>query len=52
MSCGTSILPGRQGIIIRILGNSAEDVKNLIFEVVRIARNQILGVSFTAIRKA
>jgi urease accessory protein len=31
ISCGTSILPARQGIIVRILGNSAEDVKKIIF---------------------
>jgi urease accessory protein len=52
MSCGTSILPARQGIIVRILGKTAGDVKNLIFEVVRIARNQIIGASFSEIRKA
>jgi urease accessory protein len=52
MSCGTSILPARQGIIVRILGKTAGDVKNLIIEVVRIARNQIIGASFSGIRKA
>jgi urease accessory protein len=49
---GTSILPARQGIIVRILGKTAGDVKNIIFEVVRIARNQIIGASFSGIRKA
>jgi urease accessory protein len=52
LSGGTSILPARQGIIVRILGKTTEDVKNLIFEVVRIARNQILGIPFSKIRKA
>jgi hypothetical protein len=52
MSCGISILPARQGVIVRILGKTAGDVKNLIFEVVRIARNQIIGASFSEIRKA
>jgi urease accessory protein len=52
ISGGTSILPARQGIIVRILGNSAEDVKNIIFEVVGIARKQIVGASFSPIRKA
>jgi len=52
ISYGTSILPKRQGIIVRILGKSAEDVKNMIFEVVRIARNQITGASFSGMRKA
>src|SRR5688572_2605916 len=50
-SGGTSILPGRQGIIIRILGNSSEDVKKIIFDVVRIARKQIVGASFSGTRK-
>jgi urease accessory protein len=52
ISCGTSILPARQGIIVRILGNSAEDVKKIIFKVVSIARKQIVGASFSGIRKA
>jgi urease accessory protein len=52
VSCGSSILPGRQGIIIRILGNSAEDVKKMIFKVITIVRKQIVGASFSGIRKA
>ena len=51
ISGGTSILPASQGIIIRILGNSAEDVKKIIFYVVGIARKQIVGASFSGIRK-
>ena len=51
ISGGTSILPARQGIIIRILGNSAEDVKKIIFYVVGIARKQIVGASFSGVRK-
>lgn len=52
ISGGTSVLPARQGIIIRILGNSAEDVKKIIFKVVRTARKQIVGASFSGTRKA
>jgi urease accessory protein len=52
ISGGTSILPARQGIIVRVLGKTAGDAKNLIFEVVKIARNQIIGASFSGIRKA
>jgi len=52
ISGGTSILPARQGIIVRVLGKTAGDVKNLILEVVKIARNQIIGASFSGIRKA
>lgn len=51
ISGGTSILPSRQGIIIRVLGDSAEDVKKIIFDVVGIARKQIVGASFSGIRK-
>lgn len=52
ISVGTSVLPDRQGIIVRILGNSAEDVKKVIFEMLRTARKQIIGASFSGIRKA
>ena len=52
ISGGTSILPSRQGVIVRILGNSAEDMKEIIFKVVSIARKQIVGASFSGIRKA
>jgi urease accessory protein len=52
ISGGTSILPARQGIIVRILGNSAEDLKQIIFKVVSIVRKQIVGASFNGIRKA
>ena len=49
---GNSVLPAKQGIIIRILGNSVEDVKKIIFDVLRIARKQIIGASFSGTRKA
>jgi len=49
---GNSVLPAKQGIIIRILGNSVEDVKKIIFDVLRIARKQIVGASFSGTRKA
>lgn len=52
ISGGTSILPSRQGIIVRLLGKTAGDVKNLIMEVVRKARYQIIGAPFSALRKA
>ena len=52
ISGGTSFLPDGQGIIVRLLGKTAGDVKNLIFEVVRLARNQIIGAPFSGIRKA
>src|ERR687891_67552 len=51
-SGGISILPRSQGIIVRILGRRTEDVKNLILETVGIARNRIIGASFSGIRKS
>jgi urease accessory protein len=52
ISGGTSILPARQGIIVRILGKFAEDVKKIIFDILGLARKQITGTSFSGIRKA
>lgn len=52
LSGGASILPAKQGIIVRILGKTAGDVRNMIFEALRISRNQIIGAPFSGIRKA
>jgi urease accessory protein len=52
LSGGASILPAKQGIIVRILGKNAGEVRNMIFEAVRISRNQIIGAPFSGIRKA
>ena len=52
ISCGLSILPGRQGITIRALGNSTEDLKDMIFEVIDIARKRITSASFSGLRKS
>jgi urease accessory protein len=52
LSGGASILPAKQGIIVRILGKTAGDVRNMIFEAVRISRNQIIGAPFSGMRKA
>jgi urease accessory protein len=52
LSGGASILPAKQGIIVRILGKNAAEVRNMIFEAVRISRNQIIGAPFSGIRKA
>jgi urease accessory protein len=48
---GATILPNNSGVMIRLLGPLATDVKNVIYEVVRIARKMILNVSFSGIRK-
>jgi urease accessory protein len=49
---GTSAFPNKQGIIVRMLGKTAGEVRNMIFEVIRISRRQIIGASFSGIRKA
>jgi urease accessory protein len=42
MSGGSSILPNDSGVSIRILGNSSEDQKTVIHEILKIIRNEIL----------
>lgn len=49
---GATILPARQGIIVRILGNSSENVKKIVFDVINITRKRIVDASFSGIRKA
>ena len=39
---GSSILPNDSGISIRILGNSSEDQKTTIYEIIKIIRKEIL----------
>jgi urease accessory protein len=51
ISGGATILPSDSGVIVRLLGASASDLRNVIYEVVRIARKIILNVSFSGIRK-
>jgi urease accessory protein len=48
---GATILPNNSGVMIRLLGAFATDVRIVIYEVVRICRKVILNVSFSAIRK-
>ena len=48
---GISILPRDAGLIIRVLGNETENIFRVIFRVLEIARNKILGKTFTKIRK-
>jgi urease accessory protein len=48
---GATILPNNSGVMIRLLSAFATDVRNVIYEVVRICRKVILNVSFSGIRK-
>jgi urease accessory protein len=48
---GATILPNGSGVMIRLLGYFASDVRNAIYEVVRISRRVILNATFSGIRK-
>ncbi|MEW6603836.1 MAG: urease accessory protein UreD [Thermoproteota archaeon] len=51
ISGGASILPDNSGIIVRLLGNTASEVRSAIFEVVRSVRKVVLNAPFSGIRK-
>jgi urease accessory protein len=48
---GATILSNSSGVMIRLLGSFASDVRNAIYEVVRISRRVILNATFSGIRK-
>ena len=48
---GATILPGNSGVGIRLLGNTASDLRYVIYELVRIVRRIILDAPFSGIRK-
>ena len=48
---GATILPSNSGVGIRMLANTASDVRSVIYEVVRIVRRIILDAPFSGIRK-
>ena len=51
VSIGTSILPNESGVIVKILGNSTEDIFATIYNTLKITRKKILGAKFSKIRK-
>jgi urease accessory protein len=51
ISGGATILPYNSGIIVRMLGNVAADLRTAIYEVIKIIRKIILNASFTGVRK-
>ncbi|MFZ0894987.1 MAG: urease accessory protein UreD, partial [Candidatus Nitrosopolaris sp.] len=51
ISGGASILPYNSGVIVRMLGNVASDLRNAIYEIIKITRRIILNASFSGIRK-
>jgi urease accessory protein len=48
---GASILPRESGLLLRLLGNTANDLRLATFEVLKIVRKIVLGASFSGIRK-
>ncbi|MDQ3835713.1 MAG: urease accessory protein UreD [Thermoproteota archaeon] len=48
---GATILPGNSGVGIRMLGNTASDLRYAIYEIVRVVRRIILNAPFSGIRK-
>ncbi len=50
-SGGASILPYNSGVIVRMLGNVASDLRNAIYEIIKITRRKILNASFSGMRK-
>lgn len=51
ISGGASILPYNSGVIVRMLGNVASDLRYAIYEIIKITRRIILNASFSGIRK-
>ncbi len=48
---GATILPRNSGVLTRLLGSSATEVREVIYEIVRISRKLILNATFSRIRK-
>lgn len=48
---GCTKLPDGNGLLIRVLGSFVDDLKNIIYSIVRIVRENVLNVSFSGIRK-
>jgi len=46
-----SILPNDSGLVVRILGNMMDNIKEVTHTVLRICRHEILGAGFSGIRK-
>lgn len=48
---GATILPNNSGVMVRLLGPFASDIRDIIYEIVRISRKVILNAEFSRIRK-
>ena len=52
ISGGATILPYYSGLLIRMLGYTATDIRNAMYEIITITRKVVLNVFFSGIRKA
>jgi urease accessory protein len=48
---GATILPNNSGVMVRLLGPLASDIRDIIYEIVRISRKVILNAEFSRVRK-
>ena len=48
---GATILPNNSGLMVRLLGPFAGDIRDIIHEIVRLSRKAILNADFSRIRK-
>jgi urease accessory protein len=48
---GCSVLPNDSGIAVRILGNTIDNIKEMIYNILKICRQEIIGAGFSGIRK-
>ncbi|MDG7050057.1 MAG: urease accessory protein UreD [Nitrososphaerota archaeon] len=48
---GCSFLPEDSGLVVRLVGNSTEDIKTIIHECVKIVRKHVLNSTFDQMRK-
>jgi urease accessory protein len=48
---GATILPYDCGVLVRLLGKIADNLKSVIYEIIKIVRKLLLGATFSGIRK-
>ncbi len=49
---GVSIMKDDSGLLVRILGNETEPIKDIIFSIVAVLREKVINVPFSGIRKS
>ncbi len=48
---GCTKLPFENGLLVRLLGSFVEDLRKMIYSIIEIVRKNVLGISFSGIRK-